>query len=144
MSQHYCDAPCPLIYPRQTLSDDWEAQAGNWIAWARTPGHDSYWRFHRDRFLTLLPEAGALTVDVGCGEGRLPRDLKACGHRVIGIDSSSTLIAAARGADPDGDYRCAPATALPVGDRSCDHAVAFMSLHDIEDLAGRWPRSVAC
>ena len=24
----------------------WDEQAANWIAWARTPDHDSYWRFH--------------------------------------------------------------------------------------------------
>jgi len=36
------------------LPDAWESEARNWIAWARTPGHDSYWRFHRDRFLGLL------------------------------------------------------------------------------------------
>lgn len=79
------------------LSDDWEHEAGNWIEWARAPGHDSYWRFHRDQFLTLVPPPGKLTVDVGCGEGRLPRDLKRLGHRVIGIDSSPTLIDAERG-----------------------------------------------
>ena len=21
----------------------WEEQAGNWVWWARTPGHDGYW-----------------------------------------------------------------------------------------------------
>ena len=38
-----------------------------WIAWARTPGHDSYEKFHRDAFLPLIPRPGRLTVDVGCG-----------------------------------------------------------------------------
>ncbi len=33
------------------LSERWERQAAQWIAWARTPGHDSFWRFHRDQFL---------------------------------------------------------------------------------------------
>ena len=26
----------------------WETEARNWIAWARKPGFDSYWRFHRE------------------------------------------------------------------------------------------------
>jgi hypothetical protein len=43
-----------------TLRDDWEAHAGQWIRWARAPGHDSYWRFHRDQFLRLLPPPGRL------------------------------------------------------------------------------------
>jgi len=38
-----------------------------WIAWAGTPGHDSYEKFHRDAFLPLIPRPGRLTVDVGCG-----------------------------------------------------------------------------
>ena len=32
-----------------TLRDAWDAEADNWVRWARAPGHDSYWRFHRDR-----------------------------------------------------------------------------------------------
>ena len=79
-----------------TLRDGWEAQAKNWIEWARRPGHDSYWRFHRDQFLDLLPPPGRLTVDVGCGEGRLIRHLKGIGHNVKGIEASSTLAVAAR------------------------------------------------
>ena len=73
-----------------TLRDAWEAEARNWIAWAREPGHDSYWRFHRDAFLPTLPPPPALVVDVGCGEGRLPRDLRARGYEVIAVDASPT------------------------------------------------------
>jgi SAM-dependent methyltransferase len=116
------------------LKDAWEREAENWIRWARTPGHDSYWTFHRDQFLALLPAPGTLTVDVGCGEGRLPRDLKRLGYRVVGIDASPMLIDAARNADPDGDYRCASATALPLAGGSCDLAIAFMSLHAVDSL----------
>jgi SAM-dependent methyltransferase len=116
------------------LSDAWEKEARYWIEWARAPNHDSYWRFHRDRFLALLPAPGKVTVDVGCGEGRLPRDLKTIGHQVIGIDVSQTMIDAAREADPDGDYRCASAGELPLADKSCDLVLAFMSLQDVDDL----------
>jgi hypothetical protein len=38
------------------LQDDWEQEADNWIAWARTPGHDVYWRY-REKFFELLPGA---------------------------------------------------------------------------------------
>lgn len=123
-----------LYFSLMALSDAWEQEAENWIRWARTPGHDTYWRFHRDQFLTLLPPPVKLTVDIGCGEGRLSRDLKTLGHNVIGIDASQTLIDAARDADPGGDYRCASATKLPFNDNSCDLAVAFMSLQDMDDL----------
>ena len=117
-----------------SLRDAWETEARNWIEWARAPGHDSYWTFHRDAFLSLVPAAGRLTVDLGCGEGRLPRDLKARGHRVIGIDGSRTMIDAAREADPAGDYRVADAASVPLDDGIADIAVAFMSLQDVDDL----------
>lgn len=116
------------------LSDGWEAQARQWIQWARTPGHDSYWRFHRDQFLRLLPPPGRQTVDIGCGEGRLARHLKELGHRIVGIESSPSLIAAAREFDSSIDVRLADAAALPLEDASVDLAVAFMSLQDIDDL----------
>jgi len=116
------------------LRAKWEAHASQWIKWARAPGHDSYWRFHRDQFLQLLPAPGRRTVDVGCGEGRLTRDLKKLGHRVIGIDGSPTLVAAARAFDASMDIRLADAAALPIEDASADLVVAFMSLHDIDAM----------
>ncbi len=116
------------------LADQWEAQSRQWIDWARQPGHDSYSQYHRDQFLELLPPPGRCTVDIGCGEGRLTRHLNELGHRVIGIDASPTLVAAAREADPSMDIRLADAAALPLDDGSADLAVAFMSLHDIDAM----------
>lgn len=118
------------------LRDAWEAHAAEFIAWARTPGHDSYWRFHRDQFLDLIPGPGRLTVDVGCGEGRLPRDLHERGHNVVGIDASPTLVAAARAASPEITFHLADAARLPLDDGAADLAIAFMSLQDVDDLAG--------
>jgi SAM-dependent methyltransferase len=119
-----------------SLRDAWNAEAKNWLHWARAPGHDSYWRFHRDEFLELLPPPRRLTVDLGCGEGRLPRDLKALGYTIVGIDASAALIAAAREADPDGDYRLADAASVPLEDASADLVLAFMTLQDFDDLDG--------
>ena len=118
------------------LRQAWERNAADWIRWAREPGHDSYWRFHRQDFLELVPEPGRLTLDVGCGEGRVARDLRDAGHTVVGVDPSETMIAAAREADPDGTYVLADAVALPFPDAHADVAVAFMSLMDMDDMAG--------
>jgi SAM-dependent methyltransferase len=114
----------------------WESEAANWIAWAREPGHDSYWRFHRDEFLPRLPPPGRLTLDIGCGEGRLTRDLAARGHRVVAVDSSATMLAAAREMDPEGEYVEADFAKLPFEDGAADLAVAFMSLMEVEDIGG--------
>jgi ubiquinone/menaquinone biosynthesis C-methylase UbiE len=119
-----------------SLREAWEGHAGDWIRWAREPGHDSYWRFHRDTFLPSLPAAGRLTLDLGCGEGRLTRDLAALGHRVVGVDLSPSMVEAARGADPSGEYVQADVAHLPFDDRAADLAVAFMSLMDTDDMPG--------
>jgi SAM-dependent methyltransferase len=118
------------------LRDAWERNAADWVLWARAPGHDSYWRFHRDEFFELLPPPGRLTLDIGCGEGRLTRDLQAAGHRAIGVDASPTLIEAAGASDPEGEYLVSDAASLPLPDGQADLAVAFMSLQDMDDMAG--------
>jgi SAM-dependent methyltransferase len=118
------------------LRSAWEQNARAFIAWARQPDHDSYWRFHRDLFLELLPPPGRRTLDLGCGEGRLSRDLRKLGHDVVGIDASPTMVAAARDADPEIEVRLADAAALPFGDASFDCVVAFMSLQDVDDFEG--------
>jgi SAM-dependent methyltransferase len=118
------------------LSEAWEAVAGEWSAWARKPGHDSYWRFHKQPFFDLLPAPGRLTIDLGCGEGRVARDLKAIGHNVIAVDASPTMVRFAREADPSMKVIIADAARLPLEDGLADLAVAFMSLHDVDDMAG--------
>jgi SAM-dependent methyltransferase len=135
--------PKPADHPLQrtrggagALKDAWEQHAEKWIAWAREPGHDSYWQFHRDLFLELVPEPRGRTLDLGCGEGRLARDLAAGGHDVVGVDASPTMIAAARDAAPAMELHVADAAALPLADESFELVVAFMSLQDVDDLEG--------
>jgi len=119
-----------------TLGEGWDQHAHEWIAWSRTPGLDSYEKFHRDAFLPLVPPAGQLTVDVGCGEGRVSRDLRALGHRVLAIDLSLAMIRAAT-THPAAPVPAvvADAVRLPLPTGSADCAVAFMSLHDIDHMS---------
>lgn len=50
-----------------------------------------------DPVLTLLaPQAGELILDLGCGDGALTERIAAAGARVIGLDSSEEMVAAAR------------------------------------------------
>jgi ubiquinone/menaquinone biosynthesis C-methylase UbiE len=73
-------------------------------------------------------------VDVGCGEGRLGRVLASSGHRVVGFDASVTSVRAAA-THPEGHLvALADAVRLPLGDDAADLAIAFMSLHDFDDV----------
>jgi SAM-dependent methyltransferase len=131
--------PRPLTRTRLESADlaaAWEQHASEFVAWARTPDHDSYWHFHRDLFLELVPAPGRRTLDLACGEGRLSRDLKAGGHDIVGVDRSPAMLAAGREADAGIETHLADAAALPFDDGSFDLVIAFMSLQDIEDFAG--------
>jgi SAM-dependent methyltransferase len=112
----------------------WEDRASQWLAWARTPGHDAYWRY-RDAFFALVPPPVGRTLEVGCGEGRVTRDLAARGHAVTALDASPTLLAAAAERDPQGTYLVGDAGALPFEDGSFDLVVAYNVLMDVPDLA---------
>lgn len=129
----------PLIHTRldsADLSAAWDEHAAAFIAWARKPGHDSYWLFHRDLFLELVPPPGRRTLDLGCGEGRLSRDLKRLGYAIVGVDVSPTMLAAAREADSEIETHLADAASLPFAEGTFDCVVAFMSLQDVDDFEG--------
>lgn len=115
------------------MSTGWEDRAEGFIAWARTPDHDAYWLF-RDAFFELVPPAGRATLEVGCGEGRVCRDLRARGHPVTGLDAAPTLVAAAAAADPASDYVVGDAAHLPFTDGAFDLVVAYNALMDVEDM----------
>jgi SAM-dependent methyltransferase len=118
------------------LGEAWEREADAWTAWARAPGHDAFWHLTLPALLALLPAPGSCTLDLGCGEGRLARALTARGHRVVGVDSSPTLIALAAHDDAPTTGVRADLAALPLGGDTADLAVASMSLHDVDDLDG--------
>jgi SAM-dependent methyltransferase len=115
-------------------ADSWEEEADNWVRWARTPGHDAYWVYRDSFFERMVPAPGTLTVEVGCGEGRVSRDLRARGHRTVSVDLSPSLLGHARQADGHGLYVRADASALPLSDGSCDLVVAYNSLMDVADM----------
>jgi SAM-dependent methyltransferase len=121
---------------RPSLRALWDQQAAAFATWVRTPGHDSYDRFHRDQFLPFLPPPGRRTLDVGCGEGRVARDLIARGHVVECVDGSATMVGLARASMPGVPIHHADAAALPFPDGHADLVVMFMSLQDVDDYRG--------
>ena len=90
-------------------------------------------------FRDLLPAPGRATLDVACGEGRLARQLESLGHRVTGIDASPAMVQFAGGHASAGPVVLADAAGLPFRDGAFDLAVAYMCLHDIDDM----PHAVA-
>jgi SAM-dependent methyltransferase len=111
----------------------WEEQAENWVRWARTPGHDAY-ADYAGSFFELLPPARGRTIELGCGEGRVVRDLTRMGYEAIGIELSKSLLRHAVASDPTGSYVRADARKLPFGDATVDLVIAYNSLMDIEDM----------
>jgi SAM-dependent methyltransferase len=107
-----------------------EDRAEPWIQWARWP-LDAYW-FYRDAFFELLPPPPQRTLEVGCGEGRVARDLAARAYDVVGLDASPTLVAAARA--QGGEFVVGRAEELPFPDASFELVVAYNSLMDVDEM----------
>jgi SAM-dependent methyltransferase len=125
---------------RVRMRDGWEAEAGKWAIFTRTPGRDSsHDTLNVPALLDLLPEPGGRTLDLGCGEGRLGRFLRSRGYRVAGVDASPTMVRLAVSHDDAAPAVLADAAALPFGDEAFGLVVAYMSLHDMDQM----PEAVA-
>ncbi|MGB2693682.1 MAG: class I SAM-dependent methyltransferase [Dehalococcoidia bacterium] len=122
------DAPMPTRSP-------WEDEARNWIKWARTPGHDVFLYYAPSFFDEIVPDTGGLTLEIGCGEGRVARQLASRAHNVVALDSSLTLVRHAREADALSAYLVADATALPFADATFQTVVAYNSLQTMGIMA---------
>lgn len=117
------------------MTQGWDASAQAWI---EVIGSEGDWGRRHVLDAPMLQRVRARgfrqAVDIGCGEGRFCRMLKAEGIACIGIDPTRALIEHARQCDPQGDYRVAGAESLPLADASCDLAVFYLSLIDIAEL----------
>jgi len=114
-----------------SMRRDWDDEAEHWIAWTRTGLDDSFFRFHGAHFFELVPPPGRLTLDLGAGEGRVARALRARGHTVIEVDGSPRLAAAS--VELGGRSMIADAARLPLRPAIADCAIAFMSFQDVDD-----------
>ncbi len=118
----------------EAARDHWEGHAESWIALTRSdPAYDE---LNQPSFFELIPAPGRLTIEVGCGEGRVACDLIAHGHRVVALDAAPALVRAAVSHEVAPPVAVADIAELPVRDAAADIVVCFMVLMDIEDLDG--------
>jgi len=128
-----------------TEAGAWEAGAEKWLELVRDPEH-RHGEAHDAVIHELLPEPGGVALDVACGEGRFTRALTALGFEAVGLDRSEKLIAAARGADPEGRYIVAEATSLPLEDASARVVLcvnALMHIVELDDALREFARVLA-
>ena len=88
---------------------------------------------------TVVEKVGTVgcAVDLGCGTGELLSVLTGHAGRVIGVDSSSMMLAQARKRFSDNggeaDLRLGELEHLPLKDREADLAVISLALHHLSD-----------
>jgi SAM-dependent methyltransferase len=120
------------------MNNGWESSAQAWIDSMGERGERGDWgRQHvLDPVMMERVKRGkfANAIDVGCGEGRFCRMLKAAGVRPTGIDPTAAFIELAQQRDPGGDYRLGRAEQLEFPDASFDLAVSYITLVDIPDF----------
>lgn len=118
------------------MAGEWDQETENWLRWARTPGFDAYW-YYRDAFFdAVLPSPGGRTLEIGCGEGRVARDLAERGHHVAALDSAASLVRHARDADATSCYLVADGDRLPTRSGCFDLVVAYNVLQVVADMPG--------
>ncbi len=119
----------------ESLREAWDANAADWIAWARSPEHDhAFWLMNLPALVDLLPPPRGVALDVACGEGRVARALKERGFEVRGIDISPALVHAARELDGAFDVTVGDAAAMPFASGTFDLAVCSLALMNMDDM----------
>lgn len=118
----------------QTPSD-WDTSAQAWISIQGTEG-DWGRRHVLDR--PMMDRGTRWTfdraLDIGCGEGRFCRMMKAAGLDAVGVDPTERFVEQARTLDETGEYRVGLAEALVFEDAHFDLAVFYLTLCDIADF----------
>jgi len=123
------------------MSDYWDQSAEAWIADQGERGDFSR-AFVLDRAMLERIEGRGFgtALDVGCGEGRFCRMLRARGIATTGVDPTGALLRRARELDPAGDYRESRAETLEFADASFDLVVSYLTLIDIPDIRKAIPQ----
>jgi ubiquinone/menaquinone biosynthesis C-methylase UbiE len=90
-------------------------------------------RSHIDVIINLLSPEGLKIIDIGCGAGKITRELTEMGAYVTGVDPGERQIKLARSAKLVGNERFLEGAAekLPLDDESMDIALFCNSFHHV-------------
>src|SRR6187431_3024512 len=108
------------------MDNGWQESADAWVADMGKSG-DFGRRYVLDPVMLPRAIAGSpkSALDVGCGEGRFCRMLRARGVHTVGVDPTPALLAVARSRDAGGTYVEARAERLPFREEAFDLVVSY-------------------
>ncbi|RQZ22922.1 class I SAM-dependent methyltransferase [Burkholderia sp. Bp9017] len=102
----------------KTITEHWTYVADQWIDWAGRPGHDAFWTY-RAGLAAYIGRGTGRALEIGCGEGRVSRELKALGYDVTASDAVPAMLDAA---------------SLPFDPAGFDIVMAYNVLMDLDDM----------
>lgn len=113
----------------------WEESASAWIAEIGEQGdYGRHSVLDAPMLERVRSRSFGTALDVGCGEGRFCRMLRAEGVVPVGLEPTRALREAAIARDPSGTYLAARAESLPFANGTFDLVVSYLTLIDIEGL----------
>jgi ArsR family transcriptional regulator len=122
-----------VLARRRSASQEFFATAGG--QWDRLRD-DLFGAYYFDRALLALLDPGWTVGDLGCGTGQASASLAPAVARVIAVDASGEMLAAARRRLRDltnVEVRRGELEALPIEDGTLDAAVMVLVLHHLAD-----------
>ena len=113
----------------------------DWNANLYNAKHDFVWKYGSDVVALLDPQPGEHILDLGCGTGHLTAQIAESGPRVMGVDRSAEMVAAARLAYPNLRFEISDARKLAFREEF-DAVFSNATLHWIHEpelvLQGVW------
>ena len=95
------------------MSEAGRTGSASWNANLYDAKHDFVWKYGSDVVSLLSPQSGERILDLGCGTGHLTAQIAESGAKVMGVDRSSEMVAAARATYSTLEFEIADARVLP-------------------------------
>jgi ubiquinone/menaquinone biosynthesis C-methylase UbiE len=123
------------------VASPFDDQAASYDRWYATPLGQLVDRVEKEAIFALLPDLhGRRILEVGCGTGNISLELARRGARVMGLDVSGAMLAAAQQKAQHHSFPLAwirsEAAALPFPQNSFDGVIAILALDFMADRSG--------